>query len=162
MQAALLHRMRLQAAALAAEDSEAVAAVRRRVVKLEQALEEAQGEEVLATEKMHASSRLVSALDEQLGLPGTDSDLKELNAAPHATHGAPQHGRVTVAQAICALLEEREEATTQDILDHVQRVRPDSKKTSAALTRLVQRGVLVRPRPGLYRLNGEWVIPESR
>lgn len=62
-----------------------------------------------------------------------------------------------------SFLQHRYEATAKEIAEHVRQVHPELHTNAPyqTLSRLAKKGLLERPREGVYRLSGDWAIPES-
>ncbi|WP_438453356.1 hypothetical protein [Streptomyces asiaticus] len=165
MQLHVLERMRIQVAELSTQD-------RRRLEEMDQRLEavvrELAGlrtERELVAGMADSSDSLLGVIDRRIEMHRAGMRTTAEGGGPEATSDTNRSGaRLTVADAIRALLQEREEATTKEITEHVRRVRPDVniKNISPELTRLVQRGHLVRPCLGVYRLGGAWAADSNR
>ncbi|MBY8844578.1 BlaI/MecI/CopY family transcriptional regulator [Streptomyces sp. SP2-10] len=161
MQLDVLRRMRLQVAALAAEDSIQLDAAREhvrelleRLKELEQELSGARSREETVAGMAHSSGRLLVALDKQLekrlaGEAGAKTGDLEGGDGDDACEG---QGSAT--DTVLTLLKEKGEATTKEVVEYVQQVRPELHDNAAntVLTRLVKRGLIERPRNGVYRL----------
>ncbi|MCU8592146.1 hypothetical protein [Streptomyces sp. A13(2022)] len=156
MQLPALRRMLLQASALATSKTASFDVARRRRHALESELAAAQAEEDVRAGSARSAEELVAALREQI-------ERQQADAAPAGSSGAggPVSARAAVGQAVREVLRTQEEAATKEIVEHVRQEMPDVnvKNVSPELTRLVQQGLLVRPRVGVYRLGGDWTIP---
>ncbi|MER8073182.1 hypothetical protein ABTZ59_33495 [Streptomyces sp. NPDC094034] len=116
-----------------------------------------------AQEKEELSARM--AKSSRAALERTREQIRQLLAAGTEAHSSsprpPERVRVadqplrgTVADVIYTFLEERKEATYSEITAQVGKMRPDVRAENCArdLGRLVTRGLLVRPRTGVYRI----------
>ncbi|MFF3467576.1 hypothetical protein [Streptomyces sp. NPDC002619] len=163
-----LQRMRLQAEELAAEDKTRLEAATQRVQAAALELAAAQAEKDLVAGMASSSGALLATIDkriEQRRSGNGTTQAADRVAAREAGNEGEAGTRVTVADAIRALLRAQGEATTKEITKHIRRVRPDVnvKNTNPELTRLVKRGDLVRPCAGVYRLSTRTSdIPGSR
>ena len=161
-----LHRMRLQVAELAMEDSALLEAANRRRQELERELSAVRSQEEVLAGRAHSSGGLLAAVDRQIERrqtgTATGSDASP-DAAEETGHGGDPRARKTVPEAIRALLLEQEEATTKEITDNITKVCPDVKvkNVNTTLVRLKKRGLLVQPRLGVYRLDGKWAMAAS-
>ncbi|MDG5808569.1 hypothetical protein P9869_39180 [Streptomyces ossamyceticus] len=167
MQLRALRRMRLQVAELATQDSALLEAVRRRRRELEDELSAVRSREDVLAGMADSSEGLLAAVDRQIERrradTGTGPDVSA-GTAEEASDGGASGAHMTVPEAIRLFLREREEATTKEIADHIKKVRPDVniENLSSTLSRLKkERGLLVQPRAGVYRLGGEWAVPDS-
>jgi hypothetical protein len=159
-----LHSMLLQASELAATKSASLEAACRRVADAERALAALRAEQEVLAGSARSVDELVVALQQQIQRsPGAGSQT-QAGVAEEPGGGDPPSARAAVRRAVRELLLEREEATTKEITQHIQRVLPNvnTKNTSPELSRLVQQGLLVRPSAGVYRLGGEWAVAERR
>ncbi|MFI6567036.1 hypothetical protein [Streptomyces sp. NPDC050534] len=155
--------MRLQVAELATKDSALLAAVRQRRQELESELSAVRSQEEVLAGMADSSGGLLAAVDRQIDRRRTSTAAEagaSAGAAEETGDGTTSHARPTVPETIRALLLEREEATTKEITDQIKRARPDVKikYVSKTLVRLKKRGLLMQPRVGVYRLDGEWAM----
>lgn len=165
MQLRALRRMRLQVAELATQDSALLEAVRRRRRELEGELSAVRSREDVLAGMADSSEGLLAAVDRQIERrrAGTGSD-GSAGTGEEPSGGGASGAHRTVPEAIRLFLLEREEATAKEITDHIKKVRPDVNidNLSSTLSRLKnERGLLVQPRAGAYRLEGEWAMPDS-
>jgi hypothetical protein len=153
VQQQVLERMLPQAEELAAEDQAQLDAATQRLEAARAELAAAQEAMDVVSGMVHSSSTLVATIRQQLQRRPAPTSTAEESSVPATQR---QAARLTVADAIRALLREQGEATYGEITAYIRHVRPDVnvKNTSPELRRLVKRGDLVRPRVGSYRLNG--------
>lgn len=154
-----LHSMLLQASELAARKNASVEAVCRREAEAERALAAVRAEKEMRLGSAQSTNELVDALKQQIQRQADTGQQSKPDVAEEPGGGDPPSTRAAVRQAVRELLLEQAEATTKDIRQHIERVLPhvNTKSISPELTHLVQQGLLVRPRAGVYRLGGEWV-----
>lgn len=164
MSAPDLHRMLLQASELVRRKTASLEEVCRREVEAERTLALVRAEKEVRTGSAQSANELVVALQQQIQRKAGTGPQTQVGVAEEPGGGDPPSARAAVRQAVRELLLEREEATTKDIIQHIQQVMPhvNTKNTGPELTRLVQKGLLVRPSAGVYRLGGEWAIAEPR
>ncbi|MGW3289413.1 hypothetical protein ACWDR3_32715 [Streptomyces sp. NPDC001002] len=152
-----LHDMLLQATELAADKEASLEAASAREVEAERTLAAVRAEKKLCIGSAHSANELVVALRQRIQQQEDKDQQTSAGVLEQSGSGAPPSARDAVRRAIREFLHEREEATTKEITQHIQRVLPEvnAGNTSPELTHLFQRGVLVRTRLGVYRLGGE-------
>jgi hypothetical protein len=156
--------MLLQASELAATKNASLEEACRRVADAERALAALRAEQEVLAGSARSVNELVIALQQQIRRPADTGSQTQAGIAAEPGGGDPPSARAAVRRAVRELLLEREEATTKEIIQHIQRVLPNvnTKNTSPELTHLVQQGLLMRPSTGVYRLAGEWAVAERR
>lgn len=149
-------------AVLAAEDEALHREAAAQRVATEQALEAAIAREALTAKRAAAShSSHIKAqrwLSEQAGeCAGPAEDRHDTGSAAPVLVISDPTPQPSVATIIKAFLSTAGEATYAEIKDEVGKTRSDIKAENCArdLHRLVKRGVLVKPRTGMYRLAEE-------
>ncbi|MFD4318983.1 hypothetical protein [Streptomyces sp. NPDC058548] len=143
---------------LSSEDEAiAQAAVRRREA-LERELERVRVEEDLAVRSADLSRVALESTSKWLArVRATDPSVPGTSAMAERAAGAGSKAPVPppVREIVRLFIQERGEATTRQIIEHVQRVRPDVNaegSTPPELTGMVKEKVLVRPALGSYRI----------
>ncbi|BET45057.1 hypothetical protein RGQ21_00390 [Kitasatospora aureofaciens] len=168
MQVHVLRGMRHQVAGLAAEDKALLDEARQDRHDLEQRLREVQEElseacvrEETVARMSHSSGRLLATLDKQL--QERLADGVSAASASAAGHGVGPETQPSPRDAVRSFLQHRYEATAKEIAEHVRQVHPELHTNAPyqTLSRLAKKGLLERPREGVYRLSGDWAIPES-
>ncbi|MBX9363645.1 hypothetical protein [Streptomyces sp. WAC04114] len=165
MQLPALHSMLHQASELAAVKNASLEAVCRREEDAERVLAEVRAEKAVRAGSAQSANELVTALQEKIQRHTAGTGPKTVtDVAEEPDNADPPSTRASIHRATRELLLEQGEATTKEIRQHIENVLPhvNVKSTSPELTHLVQQGLLVRPRSGVYQLGGEWATPESR
>ncbi|MFJ2607960.1 hypothetical protein ACIO13_23740 [Streptomyces sp. NPDC087425] len=156
-----LHSMLLQVRDFVARKGASLEALRRREADVERMLAAVRAEIAAESCTMQSAQGLELALQQRVQQQESRDQQPQTDVAEQPGSGEPLSARDAVRRAIREFLLEREEATTREIRQHIQRVLPEVnvKNTSPELTHLFQQGVVVRPRLGVYQLGGEWAMP---
>ncbi|MEU0102823.1 hypothetical protein ACLCDR_31310 [Streptomyces cavourensis] len=143
---------------LVAEDSAQESEAAQHLDAAARLMEAAQEDADIAAAKARSSRNALAKVTEQIRR--SHPDPGEAGAHPGATERQQEnpapHAPSSVAGVILSFLRDQSEATYGEITNQVRRMRPDVVAENCArdLGRLVNRGLLVRPRLGVYRLAG--------
>ncbi|MFJ9188225.1 hypothetical protein ACIRQO_34825 [Streptomyces anulatus] len=141
---------------LAAEDAAQECEAAQRLDAAARLMEAAQEDSDVAAAKARSSRNALAKVTEQIrrSLPDSGEADADLGAPRRQQENPVPHAPNSVAGVILSYLRNQSEATYGEITIQVRRMRPDVVAENCArdLGRLVNRGLLVRPRLGVYRL----------
>ncbi|BAG16928.1 MULTISPECIES: hypothetical protein [Streptomyces] len=143
---------------LVAEDAAQECEAAQRLDAAARLMEAAQEDADIAADKARSSRNALAMVTEQIrrSLPDSGEADADPGAAERQQENPAPHAPSSVAGVILSFLRNQSEATYGEITNQVRRMRPDVVAENCArdLGRLVNRGLLVRPRLGVYRLAG--------
>ncbi len=141
---------------LAAEDAAQEREAAKRLDEVTRSMEAAQEDADVAAAKARSSRNALAKVTEQIrrSLPDPGEANADLGAPRRQQENPLPHAPNSVAGVILSFLRNQSEATYGEITNQVRRMRPDviAENCARDLGRMVNRGLLVRPRLGVYRL----------